>query len=138
LKKTTEKPFANSRLARYVTERLGRLEASKTQREIAVEVGYDRPNIVSMIKAGNMKMPLDKVPAFAKALGVDVAILMRLAFEQHRDDKTANDPVLRMFTNILSDEELAIVTALRAVERGEAPKVSEDQLRIVQRLVGMA
>ncbi|MGZ9053126.1 MAG: helix-turn-helix domain-containing protein [Rhodoplanes sp.] len=57
----------------------------KSQREIAAELGYERPNIISMMKRGETKLPLDKVPALAKALHVDPAHLFRLALEQQMD-----------------------------------------------------
>ncbi|SFE92078.1 hypothetical protein SAMN04515678_12321, partial [Roseivivax sediminis] len=42
------------------------IEASgKSQREIASEMGYERPNVVSMMKNGDMRMPLERIPAFA-------------------------------------------------------------------------
>lgn len=48
------------------------IEASgKTQREIAIEAGFPSQNIISMIKNGDTKVPLNRIPALAKALGVD-------------------------------------------------------------------
>jgi transcriptional regulator with XRE-family HTH domain len=55
----------------------------KSQREIAAEVGYDKPNMLSMIKYGDSRVPLDKIPPLAKALEVEVAHLFRLALEQY-------------------------------------------------------
>ena len=47
------------------------IEASgKTQREIAQEAGFASQNIISMIKSGDTKVPLSRVPALAKSLGV--------------------------------------------------------------------
>ena len=95
--KITENPFADSRLARYLTLRLDQLAASKSRCEIAAEVGYDQPNIISMIERGDLKMPLDKVPAFANALQCDVGFLMQLAVEQHWDGEGSDDYVPRFF-----------------------------------------
>ena len=47
-------------------------------KELAALVGYPVPSVVSMIKAGSMKLPLDKVPAMAAALQVDPIYLARL------------------------------------------------------------
>jgi len=48
------------------------IEASgKTQREIAMEAGFPSQNIISMIKSGDTKVPLSRVPALAKSLGVE-------------------------------------------------------------------
>ena len=47
-------------------------ESGKTQAEIASECGFTRPNVVSMIKLGHIRLPLDRLAAFAKAIDVDV------------------------------------------------------------------
>ncbi len=73
--------------ARPFTERLQALlksERSLSNKEIAQYLGYDRqPNILSMFKAGVMKVPLAKVRALAKALGADPGHLLRLAFNEY-------------------------------------------------------
>ncbi len=60
--------------------------SGKTQREVAREIGFERPNIVSMIKTGETKLPLDRVPAIAHALEVDPAYLMRLALCEYEPE----------------------------------------------------
>ena len=42
-----------------------------SQREIAARMGYEKPHIVSMFKLGETRVPLEKVPSMAEALGVD-------------------------------------------------------------------
>src|ERR1035441_9580889 len=74
-------PHANTALAKFLDRRIDALKGVKTQREIAAEIGYAKPNIVSMFKRGECKVPLEKIPALAKALGVDPAHLFRLGFE---------------------------------------------------------
>jgi transcriptional regulator with XRE-family HTH domain len=74
-------PYANTALAKFLDKRIDALKGVKTQREIAAEIGYDKPNIISMFKRGESKVPLEKIPAIAKALGADPAHLFRLGFE---------------------------------------------------------
>lgn len=74
-------PFADSRLARYIDQRIGELH-HKTQAEIAREAGFKNANFITMLKTGASKLALDRVPALAKALDCDPAMLMRLAIEQ--------------------------------------------------------
>lgn len=76
-------PFEGTVIAQYLDRQIDALKGVKTQREIALEAGYERPNIVSMFKRGEVKVPLDRVPALAKALHVDPAHLFRLALEQY-------------------------------------------------------
>jgi transcriptional regulator with XRE-family HTH domain len=79
----TKLPFEDSRIAVFLRKQIAALESIKTQREIASEIGYDKPNILSMFKRGEAKIPLEKIPALAKALHVDPAFLFRLAMEQY-------------------------------------------------------
>ena len=75
-------PFAENAIAKFLDKRIDELKGVKTQREIAAEVGYDKPNIISMFKRGETKVPLDKVLLLAKALDTDPAHLIRLGLEQ--------------------------------------------------------
>ncbi len=74
-------PHRETELARFVTKRILELRP-KTQAEIAIEAGFVNANYLSMVKAGNSKLALDRVPALADALECDPALLMRLALEQ--------------------------------------------------------
>ena len=79
-------PHANSALAKFLDKRIHALKGVKTQREIAAEIGYDKPNILSMFKRGESKVPLEKIPALARALSADPTHLFRLGFEGHWPD----------------------------------------------------
>lgn len=50
----------------------------KTQNQIAQEVGYDKSNIITMLKQGTTRLPLERVPAMARALQQDPAEMLRL------------------------------------------------------------
>ena len=76
-------PYADTAIAKYLDKQIEALKGAKTQREIAAEIGYDKPNIISMFKRGEAKVPFDKIPSLAKALHVDPAHLLRLALEQY-------------------------------------------------------
>jgi transcriptional regulator with XRE-family HTH domain len=75
------RPFATTKTTRLVHDRIEQLKDVKSQRQIAMEIGYSKPNILSMIKRGETRVPIDKVPAFAKALGVDPTYLLRISLE---------------------------------------------------------
>ena len=97
-------PFADMKIADFIarqieivgTSALGR--PGKTQREIAAELGYDKPNMISMFKTGMAKVPLEKVPALAKAINVDPAFLFRLALQQYWPDNL--DTIAEIFGTI--------------------------------------
>ena len=72
MKKTTKKPgmpFADSAIAKYIDKKIDELKGVKTQREIAAEIGYEMPNIISMFKRGESRVPLDKIPLLVEGFG---------------------------------------------------------------------
>jgi hypothetical protein len=71
--KIATKPLS---VADYLAQRI--VATGKSQRDIAAEVGYENSNVITMMKQGLTKIPIVKVGAFARALEVDPAYLMRL------------------------------------------------------------
>ena len=70
MKKSQKKPgmpFADSAIAKYIDKKIDELKGVKTQREIAAEVGYEMPNIISMFKRGESKVPLQKIPLLSQS-----------------------------------------------------------------------
>lgn len=61
----------------------------KSQRQIAAEMGYDKPNLITMFKQGTTRVPAEKVPALASALDVDRAELLVMWFEDYAPDVLA-------------------------------------------------
>lgn len=74
-------PYANSAVATYLARRIDELRGVRTQREIAAEAGFAKPNIISMLKVGETKLALDRIPALAKALDADAGHLYRLSMQ---------------------------------------------------------
>ena len=58
--------------------------SGKTQRQIAREIGYAKPNVLSMMKHGETRIPLEKIPALAKACDVDEQLFMRTALLEYQ------------------------------------------------------
>lgn len=71
-----------SRTAQFLAEAI---EASgKTQRQIAAEIGYAKPNVLSMMKNGETRIPLEKISALAAACDVDEQTFMRTALLEYQ------------------------------------------------------
>lgn len=75
-----------SELARLVTARLEDISFQKSQREVADEVGFANRNMLSLIKTGQTKLSLDRVPAMAKALGLNIDVVLLPALRQYYGD----------------------------------------------------
>ena len=60
------------------------IQASElTQREIAARAGFKHSNIISMLKSGETRIPLDRIPALAAVLGLDQQMLLLAALEEY-------------------------------------------------------
>ena len=74
---TTTKSATAAFLARAIEE------SGKTQREIARDAGFGRANVISMMKKGDTKVPVERIPALARACGVDPARFLEIAMEEY-------------------------------------------------------
>jgi hypothetical protein len=126
-------PAAGTRMARFLNNHIDGLFPLITQREIATVLGYDRPNIISMFKTGQTKVPFEKIPALAQVLSVDPTFLMQLALEQYWPDRF--DILKPMFTRMMTANEQALVDQLRAEAGGEDYKLPEETLASIRELI---
>ena len=62
---------------------------SKSQLQIAAEVGFPTPNIITMLKQGRTKLPLTKVKALADSLDTDPKVLLKMCFEEYQPENWA-------------------------------------------------
>lgn len=129
----TTTPFASTRLAKFVSKRIDEMH-NKTQADIAREAGFKNANFVTMIKTGSAKLPLDRVPEFARALDVDSALLLRLAIEQ-----TYGQKMLKMFVDLmgepLTQNERAWIGLLRTASNGTDPIPSTTARKVMHALL---
>lgn len=106
------KPYADTRLPAVVAKRILELRPIKSQAEIASETGFPNPNMISMVKSGAIRVPLDRVPALAEALQVDPARLLQLALEQWAGSAAAR-AFDRIFDTVVSKNEIGWLTEIR-------------------------
>lgn len=119
---TNTRPWADTRMAKFLDKRISQLPT--TQREIAQEMGYARPNILSMMKSGEAKVPLDRVPAMAKALNADSAQFFRMALEQHFRGTEVTKVINDIFGTIVSKNEAEILEVVRDASDDNDPALT--------------
>lgn len=61
-------------------------QSPKTQREIARDIGLPHPNALSMMKTGECKVPISRIPALAKALDVDREEFVKIALREYQPE----------------------------------------------------
>lgn len=98
-------------VAEYLTQQIAL--CGKTQSEIAREAGFNKPNIISMLKQGATKLPINKIAAMSKALGVDPTFLFRLVMSEYEPETWAVIEEQILHQPVISDNEFAIIQVIR-------------------------
>ena len=72
---------SNKSVAEYLSDQIE--QSPKSQLEIAEEAGFEKPNVITMLKQGTMKIPLNRVGPLATALGINPRHLLRRVLEEY-------------------------------------------------------
>ncbi|MDP2784726.1 MAG: hypothetical protein Q8O38_09080 [Sulfurimicrobium sp.] len=98
-----------SSVAAFVAERI-RL-TGKAQTEIAFEAGFEKPNMITMIKQGKTKLPLAKIGVMAKSLETDPTHLLKLCLAEYQPETWA--AISPYMEEMLTGDELSLLRSLR-------------------------
>ncbi len=107
-----QRPYADTPLSQLVTKRVLELRPVKSQIDIATEAGFRNPNVISMIRSGATRLPLDRVQALAKALDCDPKRLFLLALAQD-GHKTTLQAVTDIFGTVVTRNEVLWLEEIR-------------------------
>lgn len=129
------KPYAGTRLAKYLEKRILELRPKKTQITIASEAGFVNPNMLAMIKAGAAKLPLDRVAALATALECDSVLLFQLAIEQLGGD-TTELAIKQIFGTLVTENEVAWLEEIRRASGNTNPSLTSKARSAVRGIFG--
>jgi transcriptional regulator with XRE-family HTH domain len=116
-------PYENTPTTKLIADRIRDLAHRKTQAEIASEAGFANANMMTFLKSGRNKVPLDRVPSLAKALEVDPAYLMRLALDQSVG-ATAAKAITDIFGTPTTENERGWLTELREASNNSDPRLA--------------
>lgn len=81
---TSETPMLDrgaSPTARFLGEAIR--SSCLSQRTIADRIGYPNANVISMMKNGVTKVPIDRIPQLAKVCGVDERTFLEIALSEY-------------------------------------------------------
>ncbi|WP_339109164.1 helix-turn-helix transcriptional regulator [Thioclava sp. GXIMD4216] len=116
-------PYQTSTAARFLRERINDLAHRKTQSQIAAEAGFTNANMISILKAGKSKIPLDRIPSLAKALETDPAWFLRLALEQ-AVGKTSAQAIEEIYGSPVTENERRWLLELREASEDSDPRIT--------------
>lgn len=83
-KQTTPSQKADRTVAEYLSSQIDIcVNNGKTQREIATEAGFPKPNVITMLKQGITKVPTAKVASLSRALGIDSRFFLSMVLKEY-------------------------------------------------------
>lgn len=99
-------------------------------------LGYDRPNVIAMMKSGSMRLPANKVATSAQLLKIDPVFLLGKVISE-------NDPVLwtvisaLLGSQLVTANELALISLVRSRLDGHDVNLAErpDFTKLVEPLL---
>lgn len=98
--------------------------AGLKQAQVAREAGFDKPNMITMLKQGKTKVPLSRVGALADALGVSRTYFLRLVLGEYHPEVL---PIMQeVFGFHVSRNEFAIIEFVREVSRYSDPGLCDE------------
>lgn len=121
-------PFKDTLVSAYIQKRILEIRSRKNQSDIAKEAGFRQPNVLSMIKSGQTKLPLDRVPGLAKALECDPRHLFGLAIKQPGFESVEN-VLQEIYGVVLTRNEQTWVETVRQLSEYSDPPVTARHLR---------
>lgn len=116
---------AHKKIEDFIAER--QLELGLTNQTIATGIGYANQNVISMIKKGRTKLPIDKVAKLAFVLEVDEAKLMRMAMKEYMPDTLK--VIERCLGPTVTQNELALLEIWRDATENTDPAIPENAIR---------
>ncbi len=105
--------------------------SGRTQKEIAEDAGFPKPNVISMMKLGATKVPIDRIPALAEALGADADEFLEIALREYHPEVFA---VIAAGEIGLSDDELMLITIYRTAFAGSTLPMTQDVSELIAKI----
>jgi transcriptional regulator with XRE-family HTH domain len=103
-------------VAQFIAAKIN--ESGKSQIEVAQACGWPKPNMVTMVKQGKTRLPLDKIGPLAKILEVEPVYLFWLVMQEYYPDTLREiEDVIRGV--MLNEHEREIIETYRDLTHGQ-------------------
>jgi hypothetical protein len=133
MRSRARKPYAHTRLVAFLNKRILELRPRKTQIEIAAATGFMATHSLAMFKSGAARLPLDRIPALARALECDPAYLFLLAIEQQ---DSALAVVLADIARPVTKNELTWLDEIRSASEHGDPALTRKAAQAIRGIFG--
>lgn len=97
-----------------------------TNAEVSRALDYPRPNVITMILQGNMKLPLSKVPSMARILEVDPVWLLRVTLREYEPEMLGILLAVLGRDPLMTKREQALIEQIRHLSHDTDPDLLVD------------
>jgi len=103
--------------------------ANLTDKEFADALGVMKPGVITMMRRGQVKLPLQQVPAIARAVDVDPAFMLRMALAEYMPE--VFEVMVETFGKPLSENERLLVECYRRVSPNDEIVMDRDTQALI-------
>ena len=103
--------------------------SGRTQRDIAKQAGLPTPNVLSMMRHGETKVPLRRIPALARARGLRPADFLELALAEYHPE--LQSILKETFGRPLGETEQQVLQVLAAADPDGVLLLGETESRLL-------
>lgn len=131
---TTKKPMS---VAEYFDAQvaLRQMTLAQLSKDIG---GVLKPNMLSMIRSGNSKLPITHVGRIARALGVDPMFLLKMALQEYQPENWNAIQEVMGDQPILTGNEVSLIKAIRkANPHNPRIRTEADEKRFTQAVAAL-
>ena len=97
-----------------------------TDKLLAIRLGYSSPSMIRMFREGRVKVPFEKIPDLADAIGANRRRLMDRALREYLPGLIG---ALLRTHSALTDNELAILEFIRQLSDGSDPSLDDEEVK---------
>lgn len=123
-KKAPSSPTDHMRLPEYLSAKI--FESGFSNKQIAEAIGYPNGNVVSMMKTGNMKLPLNRIAQMARKINVDPKYLMAKVMTESQPEVWGAICEVFDLSSSITENELDTVQWFRRLLNGADAALMED------------
>lgn len=121
------KTTTTTQTSRFLRDAIRR--SGKTQAQIACEAGLQRANILSMMRTGETKVPLSRIPALAEATGTSARVFLRVALAEYQPEVWR--VIAGSFGDVLTEAEQDLLVTFRLCDEDGEIRMDADDVAML-------
>lgn len=120
-----------SKVAAFLEREIG--HSKYTQKELADLCNFKTANMITMLKQGLTKVPIQVIPALAKALNLDKVDLYKMVMNEYKPKELST--IIEIFGEPVTQVEREVLKLLKEFRPYSGMESEADYLNMIRRLI---